>query len=166
MPQDASTDPFDRPSRGGFARLEDLNHRLLLVKPEKIERGVAGKFGPQDRVTADVVVLDDPESPDGVSEYPKTYLSQKGMVGMLEKCLKPGAKPFILGRLEMTATGDWSEKAEAHPNGIEGMLEDYYKKGGKGEKPQFYWNLADFSDDDANLARTYLAKNDAFTTSG
>jgi hypothetical protein len=155
-----SDDPFAKPTRSAFPKLEDLNGRLLLVKPLKVERDVAGKFGKQDRITADIVVLDDPD--EGVREISKMYLSQKGMVGMLEDCLRPGKKSFVLGRLTMTATSDWADKAEAHADGIEGLLADWFRKGGKGEKPQFYWDLAEYTDADANKARTYIRENDSF----
>ena len=155
-----SDDLFGRPTRSAFPKIEEMEGRLLLVKPSKVEYKVKGKFGEQTRVTADVVILDDPE--EGVVEHEDMYLSQKGLTGMLEKCLKPGSKhPYVLGRLQMTATKDWAEAAEKG-GGIGELLKAYFAKGGKGEKPQFFWDLADFTDEDANLARRYLAENDAF----
>ena len=164
-PATTDDDPFGKPTRSAFPKLDDLDHRLLLIKPTKLERSVPGKFGPQDRITADVVVLDDPD--EGVREIDKMYLSQKGIVGMLEGCLKPGKKPFILGRLQRSASGDsWKAKAEAHDEGIDGLIADFYKKGGKGEEPQWYWDLAEYTDEEAAKARRYLIENDSFAKAG
>jgi len=163
----ATDDPFGRPTRSAFPKIEELEGRLVLIKPSKVEYKVKGKYGEQTRVTADVVVLDDPD--EGVVEHDDMYLSQKGLTGMLESCLKPGRKPFVLGRVQMTPTKEYAEAAEKAGDGdgskgIGIMLKEYFQKGGKGEKPQFFWDLADFTDEDANRARNYLASNDQFAT--
>lgn len=156
-------DLFGRPTRGAFPKLEELDGRLLLIMPSKIEYKVKGQFGEQDRVTADVIVLDDPDEPTGVREINDMYISQKGMVPMLERCLKPHAKhPFVLGRLDMFPSKDTKDVAEKHPEGIRGVIADWLKKGGRGNKPGFSWGLADFTDDEANKARVYLRSRDQF----
>lgn len=160
-PVAANDDPFAAPTRSAFPKLDDLDGRLLLIKPTKLERDVPGKFGKQDRITADVVVLDDPE--EGVREIDKMYLSQKGIVGMLEGCLKPGKKPFVLGRLHRSPSGDsWRAKAEATEGGIDALIAEFFRKGGKGEEPQWYWDLGEFTPEEATIARNYLASNDQF----
>lgn len=161
----ADDDLFGRPTRSAFPKLEELEGRLLLIHPTKIEHGIKSKYGEQSRVTADIAVLDDPD--EGVREIDKMYLSQKGMVGMLETCLKPGKKPFVLGRLVKSPASDYADAAEKAGDGdatagINKLLEDWLRKGGKGEKPAFFWNLADFTDHEANMARRYLSELDQF----
>jgi hypothetical protein len=161
---DTDTDLFGRPTRGAFPKVEELDGRLLLIMPSKIEYKIKGQFGEQDRVTADVIVLDDPDEPNGIREIEDMYISQGGLVPMLARCLKPGAKhPYVLGRLDMFPSKVTREEAEKHPEGIRGVLADWLKKGGKGNKPQFSWGLSDFTDDEANKARAYLASRDQFS---
>ncbi len=151
-------DTFGAPSRGAFPKLDELEGRLLLVTPSKVQTVPGYKnVGTQERITADVAVLDG-ENPE---TYDDMYLSQKGLVPMLKKCLKPGNKPQVLGRLEMTATTEWADKAEK-AGGIKALLEEWARKGAKGEKPQFFWNLVEFTPEDAALARAYLAERQSF----
>jgi len=163
-PTDTADDLFGQPTRGAFPKLEELEGRLVLVKPSKVDV-VPGyrNVGTQERITADVVILDDPSGE--VETYDDMYLSQKGLVPMLKKCLKPGTRhPFVLGRVEMAPTKDYADAAEK-AGGIKALLEEWAKKGGKGEKPQFFWNLAEFSPEDAQKARAYLAATDQFAAS-
>lgn len=161
MAQNENDDLFGRPTRGAFPKVEDFDGRLLLFMPSKIEYGIKGKFGEQDRVTTDVVVLDDPSGE--IEKVDDMFISQKGLVSTLAKCLKPGNKPFVLGRMSMFPAKDTQEAAEKHPDGIRGVLEDWLRKGGKGNKPPFSWGLADFTDEDAAKARAYIAANDSFS---
>lgn len=162
---EATDDLFGRPTRGAFPKVEELEGRLVLIKPSKVEYGVSGKFGKQDRVTADVIVLDDPDAPDGVDEHADMYLSQRGLVPTLEKCLKPNAKhPWVLGVISKFPSKELREKGVETPEAIDAALAEWARKGGKGEKPAFAWGLADFTDEQANIARAYIAKNDSFAS--
>lgn len=163
-------DLFGRPTRGAFPKLEELDGCLLLIKPSKIEKDREGKFGKQDRVTADIVVLDVPEDSEHEAgeEIEDMYISQKGMTPMLEKCLKPRAKhPYLLGRLTMFPTKDNRDDAEKAGDGdvtvgIKALREAWLKKGGRGKEPNFSWGLADFTDEDANKARVWIREHDEF----
>lgn len=157
-------DPFGRPTSGGRPKLEELEGHLLLIQPTKLDLKVKGKYGEQDRITADVAVLD---AEGGVDEIDALFISTKGLVPMLSRCLKPGNRPSVLGTLEKYPTKEYydaaEKKGEGDPvKGINAMLEEWAKKGAKGEKPQFFWNLADYSDADANVARQYMASRDQF----
>lgn len=157
-------DLFGRPTRGRFPKVEELEGLLVLIKPSKVEYGVKGKYGEQTRVTADVVVLD---GDDAGTEYEDMYLSQRGLVPTLEKCLKPGAKhPWVLGRISKFPSKELRESGVEDAAGVDKALAEWARKGGKGEKPQFAWGLADFTDADANVARAYIAKNDSFASAG
>lgn len=155
-------DLFGRPTRGAFPKLEELEGRLVLIQPSKCETVPGYKnVGTQERITADVVVLDGEGAPE---RFDDMYLSQKGLVPMLKRCLKPGAAhPFVLGRVEMAATKDYVDAAEK-AGGIKKLLEEWARKGAKGEKPQFFWNLADFTDAEADLARAYIRSTDQFAS--
>ena len=161
MAQSNTDDLFDQPTRGAFPKVEDFDGRLLLFIPSKVEDGIKGKYGEQSRVTTDVVVLDDPSGE--IEKVDDLYISQKGLVSTLRKCLKPGNKPFVLGRLNMFPSKDSQADADAHPEGIRGVIADWLKKGGKGNKPPFSWGLDEFTPEDANLARAWIAANDGFT---
>lgn len=159
-------DLFGRPSRGAFPKIEELDTYLLLIKPSKHEKDVQGKYGKQDRVTADVVVLDGPD--DAPYEIEDMYISSAGIVPTLARCLKPGNKPYVLGRLQQFPQKDWRDKAEKAGDGdgsvgIRKLLKDYFQKGGKGEKPLFSWGLdGDWTDADAAKARAWINAHSGF----
>lgn len=160
---DPNIDLFEQARSGGnFPKVEDLEGKLVLVKPSKTER-VNGKFGEQDRVTADVTVFDD----DGNGEtYPDMYLSQRGMVPSLHRALRGDAKPFILGRVAMVPVKDTKGldgKPITETDALKKALEEWARKGGRGEKPRFAWIFGPFEDGDADKARAYLASKDPFS---
>lgn len=155
------TDPFSSAGRGGnFPKVEELEGRLVLVRPVKSEK-VNGKFGEQTRITADVHALDD-ESGEWET-YEDMYLSQKGMVPALEKKLRPGTtKPFILGRIQMVPVKDSKTitgKEIADTEELKDALAEWAKKGGRGEKPRFAWVFGEFTDADAAKAREFISAN-------
>jgi hypothetical protein len=157
-------DPFSRPSTGNFPKLEDLEGVLLLLRPIKVEM-VPNRFDKDgtkpltERATADTVVF----GPDGVEEYDDMYFSQAVLVKACNSGLKPGAKPFILGRLVKMPTNDTQKalKIEPTPEAFAAARTAWLKGGGKGTEPKHAWVLLDFTDDDAQRVREYLASKQA-----
>lgn len=170
----AVTDPFSAPASGGakYPKLEIrdddnqivkdpncLHGRLLMITPLKVET-VPNRLSQvpgatQERVTADVVVLDDqtvygPSSvigpPEGELEqvpaaFDGMYFSQAALVSQMRKATKAnmaGADPkrMVLGRLKKEPPKE------------------------KGRYPT--WVLADPTEADKQLARNYLATKNPF----
>jgi hypothetical protein len=164
---DEFEDEFARPRSGKFPKVEEMEGKLLLIKPEKIET-VRNRFAktPEDkqtveRATADVVVFEDDGS---YEEHLSMYLSQQVLLSACEEALKPGRKPMVLGRLEKVATKDTQEKLkiEGDAASFREAREKWLKGGGKGTEPRHVWVLSDFTDADAGHARAYLKKKDPF----
>lgn len=159
----STEDVFGTPTSGGaYPKMDDLEGKLLLCRPSKIETvpGYQGK-GTTERVTADVTVFDT----DGSAEtFDDMYLSQAGIVPSMRKALKPGNPPFVLGVVRKfpskTAKKDGIDTTEK----LEAALTEWLKKGGKGEKPQFAWGLDQPDDEQKNTARQYLAAHDPFAS--
>lgn len=153
-------DPFRQPTRSAFPKMDDLEGSLVLIKPSLVETvpGYQGK-GMVDRVTADVAVF----GPEGIEEYEDMYLSQAGLVPSCKQALKPGAKPFVLGVVTMVPSKNAREKGYDTPEKIKAAVTEWAKKGGKGEKPQFAWGLAEYSDDQAQRAREYIVSKQTAT---
>lgn len=155
-------DPFDGPApqapRG--PRLREMYGRLLLVVPRKLEEGIPNRLGKpgdtQDRMTADVVVLDGgpinyggkpeavPPTPhDKVAQIPhkteRMYISSAGLISQsrkaLAKLVTEGRPGMVLGRLTKGAASE------------------------KGEPP---WLLDTPTDADKAIARAYLSTVDPF----
>lgn len=159
-------DPFDAPApqaaRG--PRLREMYGRLLLLMPQKLEEGLVsrqfknpdGSAVVQDRMTADIVVLDGgtihyggkpekmpPEPHTKTAETPHItkgmYISSVGLISQcreaLSKKISQGKPGMVLGRL---SKGEDS---------------------GKGEPP---WLLTLPTDADKQIARQYLANVDPF----
>lgn len=154
-------DPFSAPApqqpRG--PRLRDLYGRLLLVVPTKLEQGVPNRLQPgstQDRMTADVIVLDGgpiafggkpeavpPVPHDKTAQVPhKTpgmYISSSGLISQSREALAKraqGQPGMVLGRL---GVGTKKEEGQSAP-----------------------WLLSVPTDADKTLARQYLAQVDPF----
>lgn len=161
------TDPFAQPSIGSFPKVEDLEGKLLLIEPEKIER-VRNRFAKpddpdpmQDRATADVTVFEE----DGTWEtHQSMYLSQAVLLGACRSALKPGNPPMILARLVKLATKASREalKIDDTPEAFAAARSEWLKKGGKGTEPKHVWVLQPHNEDDAVKARKYLASKDPF----
>lgn len=160
-------DLFDRPSSGSFPKVEELENKLLLIKPEKIET-VRNKFAKspedkqtQERATADVTVFED----DGTHQtYNEMFLSQTVLLNACKGALKPGRKPMVVGRLVKVATKDSREKLK-----IGETAEDFaaartawLKGGGKGPEPKHVWILQDFTDEDKATVVRYLESKAPF----
>lgn len=157
-----ANDIFGTPTGGGaYPKMDDLEGLLVLCKPSKIETvpGYQGK-GTTERATADVIVF---EVDGSVEKFDDMYLSQAGIVPSMRKALKPGERPYVLGRISKFPSKKAKEAGLDTTEKIEAALTEWLKKGGKGEKPQFAWGLDQPTDEDKATARAYLAANDPFT---
>jgi hypothetical protein len=158
-------DLFGQPVRGGGAKPEDMEGKLVLFKPTVLGKGPKYQAPGEtvDRITADVVIFEE----DGTeTEISDAYFSQAGLLPPLKNALKPGNKPFVLGRVIKFPSKSSQKKGIETPEQMNEALAEWLRKGGKGEKPQFSWSIAEFSEEDAQRARLYLAKNDQFAASG
>lgn len=156
---DPFSDPAPREARG--PRLRDMYGRLLLVIPHKLEEGIPNRLGKpgetQDRMTADVVILDGgtihfggkpeatPPTPHTkTSEVPlknaRMFVSSGGLISQcrqaLAKRLTTGQPGMVLGRLSV---------GEAK---------------GPGQNPPYL--LTPATEADKQVARQYLANVDPF----
>ena len=153
-----SEDPFGHPTGGGnFPKLDDLEGSLILLKPSKIETvpGYQGK-GTQDRVTADAWVFGPELDPVKVETYTDMYFSQAGIVPSCRQALKPGGRPFVLGVVSKFPSKALKDKGVDTSEKVNALVAEWLRKGGKGEKPQFAWGLADFTDEQAAAARSLI----------
>jgi hypothetical protein len=155
-------DPFSGPApqQARGPRLRDLYGRLLLIVPLKLEEGIPNRLsqngGTQDRMTADVIVLDGgpipyggapekvpPRPHDKTAAVPhknaRMYISSVGLISQcrdaLAKKIRTGQPGMVLGRLNVgEAKGD-----QAPP-----------------------YLLTPPTDQDKQVARQYLANVDPF----
>jgi hypothetical protein len=149
-----TADPFTQPSSAKHPKVNDLFGRLLLLTPSVIEKvpGYQNK-GVVDRVTADVVVLDGGEfegspTPALITDM---YFSQAALVGTLRKALRTGQP--VLGRLYRNPTKDNSSKYPTRE-----ALEAAFTAWRPGQEAiQYVWTLEGFTEDEAAVARQYLA---------
>lgn len=157
---------FDRPAAGGYPKVEELEGKLLLIKPEKIEtvRNQFDKDGSKptvERATADVTVFED----DGTHEtHNDMYLSQAVLLKACQGALKPGRKPMVVGRLVKVATKESRDKLKIGetPEDFATARSAWLKGGGKGPEPKHVWILQDFTDEDKALIVKYLESQSPF----
>lgn len=152
-------DPFDGPApQATRPRVLDMYNRLVLVIPHKVET-VPNRLQPgttQDRMTADVIVLDGGPlqyggAPEKVPPVPhdkqvnvphkidRMFLSQAGLISQSSQALakrQRGEPGMVLGRL---TTGEASKPGHNPP-----------------------WLLSPPTDADKQAARAYLATVDPF----
>lgn len=153
-------DPFSGPApRADRPRVRDMYGRLLLVIPHKLEEGIPNRLQPgttQDRMTADVVVLDGGALPYGgrpeatppvphtkTAQVPlkvdRMFISQAGLISQSREALAKrlrGQPGMVLGRL---AVGETSNPGQNAP-----------------------YLLTPPTEEDKQLARKYLASVDPF----
>src|SRR5688500_17073550 len=124
-------DLFGAPTGGGnYPAIEELEGKLVLIRPSEIKTvpGYQGN-GVVDRATADVTVFED----DGSQEtFDDMYLNSAGIVPSCRKALKPGAKPYVLGRITRYPSKASKAKGINTPEEISKAIEDWFKKGAKG----------------------------------
>lgn len=152
----SAQDLFGKGGGGSFPKVEELDGKLVLLKPSVIESVPnPEKFGGgvKDRLTADCVVFED----DGSYEvYEDMYFSQKGLVNPGRKALKPGAKPFVLGRVRMFPTSELKKTGIDTPEKLQQARADWLRKGGKGDEPRYGWGLDDYTAEEAAVAMKYV----------
>jgi hypothetical protein len=124
-------DPFSGPApqQARGPRVQDLYGRLLLLVPHKLEEGIPNRLQPgttQDRMTADVIVLDGGTihyggAPEKVPPVPHTksaepplrtprqFISNSGLISQCRKALvrrQQGQIDMVLGRLTRSTEGN------------------------------------------------------------
>jgi hypothetical protein len=154
------TDPqglFGNAGGGGSGlQLDELVGKLILIKPTTVEMAdqkAEYGGGQKPRMTADVAVFEDDGS---YEEHADVFFWQKVLVDAGKRALRPGAKPFILGRVARVPSGIGKKQGFDTPDKIKAGLADWLKKGGKGEKPNFAWGLDDYTPEDVATAMTYV----------
>lgn len=160
-PAPDGADPFDAPApqQARGPRVRDMYGRLLLVIPHKLEEGIPNRLQPgttQDRLTADVIVLDGGAIPYGgrpeatppvphskTAPVPlkvdRMYVSQRGLISQCREALTKrlhGQPGMVLGRLTV---GESKEAGQNAP-----------------------YLLSPPTDADKQVARQYLANVDPF----
>jgi len=155
-------DLFGSGGSGAYPKVDELEGKLVLLKPSKIEQvpkpqQFGGKPGElQDRMTSDCVVFED----DGSYEvFDDMYFSQVGFVNPGKRALKPGAKPFVLGRVTMFPTGDQKKAGIDTTEKLKAARQEWMdaiSKGKKVQEPRYAWGLGDFSDEDVAVAMQYV----------
>jgi hypothetical protein len=95
------------PEGKSFASVHDLNGHLVLVTPTKFEKNLRSKFNKedgspqfQDRITANIDVLDGPVKGFEDTSFADIFFSQTVLVDQLSQVLKMGEGKQCLGRLQ------------------------------------------------------------------
>jgi hypothetical protein len=162
----ASSDPFgQKPSEiktSDFPKMDELNGDLLVIQPTKLER-VPNRFGKegdmQDRVTADVTVIDK-ESPAKSVTHKDMYLSQGALVGQVKGFIE--TRGMLLGTLRRhmaKGTPDQTPKSKTNitgPDTVDLLIKEWLEAGAPGTKPQFAWKLADFTGEEKDQALVWF----------
>lgn len=142
------TDPFTAPGTdeafesapdvSAYPKPNDLRGHLLLIRPTKFEGDLLSQFSKpgkpqyQDRITADVIVLDGPLENFEETEFFDMYFSQVRLVSQLKPFVK--RQGLCLARL------------------------DTFRPGQKAEQGNPWGLVTEFTDEDAQLAREHLKK--------
>jgi hypothetical protein len=157
----ATEDPFGDPTAGGgFPKLEDLEDFLVLIRPKAVTL-VADRFHKpaagetqrmKKRATTDLTVF----RADGThSTYRNMYISQVGLVGELERVLEEANpnRPFVLGVVGMLPNKSAKDSGITTREALKDAIAAWVKKGGKGDKPGYFWGLDAASDAQKAVAR-------------
>lgn len=151
-------DPFDQPAGGGeYPKPINLLGALLLITPVKIDT-VADKFNTAvpnattKRLSADTVVLTGDRAGESFSEM---FWSQKPIVAAAETAMRNGVAA-ILGTLRRVPIGQ-DKKENKYPTleAFEEALENW--RPSHGAPIRSAWILERFTEEDAKIARDYLA---------
>lgn len=159
---DTASDPFGDPNAGGaYPKLEELEDFLVLIRPKTVNM-VADRFHKpaagetqrmKKRATTDLTVF----RADGThTTYRDMYISQVGLVGELERVLEDANpnRPFVLGVVGMLPNKESREQKGIDTRAkLKEALAAWVKRGGKGDKPGFFWGLDAATDEQKNIAR-------------
>lgn len=161
-----SNDPFSqKPSEiksSDFPSLDDLDKELLVIQPTKHETGLPDPFNKdktRDRITADVTVIDH-ANPAASKTHKDMYLSQGALVGQVKGFVQ--TRGMLLGRLRRFPAKNTPENyRNGTPDDIDGMIRDWVLTGARGNKPSFAWKLADFTEQEKELALQWFRSKNA-----
>lgn len=163
-------DPFAQPASSLFPKFEQLEGRLLMIKPSSIElvakpEKFGGKPGEtQERITADMIVLDGGEiiGEQAPTKFADQYITQQSIVGALKGCLKPGSLPAVLGRLfRFPMKADAAKYPDRHALAkARTEWRAIIASGGNAPEPGFTWKLEFHNEgSDVEAAREWLKTN-------
>jgi hypothetical protein len=165
-------DPFGQPAGGGgFPKVADLFGCLLLIKPIKVESvpDYQDRTKMRDQLTADVTVIDGPPEPYAGTEpnpyvgktYNNMWLNNKTLVTAGEAALRDGT-PAILGRLwrfpqtSEVKAGKYTDRHDLEAK--EAEIQANWRPGMPApEPPKIAWGLEKYTDEEAQMARDFLA---------
>lgn len=154
-------DPFDQPTGGGgFPKFEDLEGVLVLIRPRNIlsvpdrfHRPKAGEAQRmKDRATCDVTVFD---AAGTHRTYRGMYISQAGVLPQLQTILDDANpnKPFVLGVVGRNPNKESKDKGILTREDLAKATDEWVRKGGRGDKPGYFWGLDTFTPEQAAVAR-------------
>lgn len=160
-------DPFAQPASSSFPKIDQMDGRLLLIRPTKIETvAKPEKFGgkpgeTQERITADLIVLDGGElmGEEAPHRYTDMFISQQSLVGVLKGALNK--RTSTLGRLfkfPVKADLGTYPTRQALAEAIAAWRVEI-AAGRNATEPRFTWKLEEFTPADADVAREYLKSN-------
>lgn len=167
-------DPFGDPNAGGCApKMEDLEGQLVLLRPRVVQM-VPDKFHTPEpgeaqrtkkRATADMTVF----AADGShTTYRNAFIGQVGLVSELERVLDDANpnRPFVLGVVGMLPNKASKSKGIQTREALKEAVNAWVKRGGKGDKPGYFWGLDAASDAQKAVARpvamAMMAKTNPF----
>jgi hypothetical protein len=155
-------DPFGQPVGGGggkYPSMIDMRGCLLLINPTEFDPKAPGfEEGdkPRERFTVDLAILDgkpmnaDDEPWEVGAWYEGMFISQGNICRVLKPQFK--AKGMVLGRLQRVPR---KNEAEKYPT-LEKLEEAITRAARRGDKVNFSWSLAEFTPEDAKIAREFL----------
>lgn len=154
-----AADPFAQPGGGGdYLKPIDLLGALLLLTPIEIKKvpPYRNPTGPVvDQLTADTVVLTGEHAG---QEFDAMYWSQKPVIKAAARAMRDGI-PAILGTLRRVPIGDDKKMGKyATLEAFEAAL-DAWRMGQP--EIQFAWILENFTPEEGQIARDFLAKKTA-----
>lgn len=156
-----SADPFGtKPSEvkaSDYPGMDELDGQLLVIQPTKLEKVAkpaqfGGKPGEtQDRITADVTVINR-ANPAASTTHKDMFLSQGALVGQLKGFIE--TRGLLLGTLRRHRAKGTPEGYNT-PDEVDAMIQQWVAAGARGNKPQFAWKLADWTDADKDAAMAW-----------
>lgn len=150
-----AADPFgQKPSEvksSSYPTMDDLDRRLLVVQPTKLETGLPDNFNPgktKDRITADVTVID-VKNPKASETYRDMYISQGAFIGQLKGLIE--TRGMLLGVLRRHRSKQTPEGYNT-PDEVDKLISDWVAGGARGNKPSYAWKLADYTETEKTTA--------------